>query len=285
MNLFSTIKRKFLTFMKILLPRYANQLRLRPGISFLIRAKNEENCIKDCIMSIVDIADEIIFVDNLSTDRTLFIVKDLARKYKNIKIYQYKIKIPKCGEEQANMVSQKSKNTIANYYNWCLSKATKYNIIKWDADCISNRGNLLKMIKNHNLHLRNDSFALWFTGETLFKDNNGKYYINTKSFYDEFRCFSKLNGFHWIDTDKWEAPSPEYTQKSRHEKFELPCFYEIKDIQSNELASSRSNGIPLDKRDKNDQDIMAQISLNNIQLTTIKPFSINKLKKNIKQDY
>lgn len=235
-------------------------------------------------MSIIDIADEIVFVDNLSTDTTLSIVQDLAKKYKHIKIYEYKIKIPRCGEEQAKQVNLKSKNTIANYYNWCLDKVTKYNVVKWDADCISNRVNLLAMVEKHNLHTREDLFSLWFTGETLFKRKEGEYYINTESFYDEFRCYSKLNGFHWIDTNRWEAPSTEYVQKSKQERFELPCFYEIKDFKINELASSRTKGIPLDERDKKDEDIMTQIASNNIETAAIKRFPTNKLKRNIVKD-
>lgn len=284
MKILSILKRKFSTFVNILIPLYINKIKLKPGLSFLIRAKNEENSIKDCIMSIIDIADEIVFVDNLSTDTTLSIVQDLAKKYKHIKIYEYKIKIPRCGEEQAKQVNLKSKNTIANYYNWCLDKVTKYNVVKWDADCISNRVNLLAMVEKHNLHTREDLFSLWFTGETLFKRKEGEYYINTESFYDEFRCYSKLNGFHWIDTNRWEAPSTEYVQKSKQERFELPCFYEIKDFKINELASSRTKGIPLDERDKKDEDIMTQIASNNIETAAIKRFPTNKLKRNIVKD-
>lgn len=278
-----TIERKLTTLKKIV-SLYKNKIKLKNGISFLIRARNEEDSIKDCIMSIIDIADEIIFVDNLSTDKTYHIVKNLAKKYKNIKVYQYKIKIPKCGEEQAKQVELKSTNTIANYYNWCLGKATRYNVIKWDADCIANRKNLLEMIETHNLHNRSDMFSLWFTGETLFKAKDDKYYINMESFYDEFRCYSKLHGFHWIDTDKWEAPSTDYVQSSKQEKFESPCFYEIKDIHVNELASSRTKGKPLDGRDEKDQSIMEQITSGNIGKATIKNFPVKELRGNIKQE-
>ena len=50
--------------------------RLTKGISLIIRAKNEENNIKDCIESVVDLVDEIIFVDNASTDDTYNLVSN-----------------------------------------------------------------------------------------------------------------------------------------------------------------------------------------------------------------
>lgn len=254
------LKRKIKTFFLTIIPRILRRIVLKPGVSFIIRAKNEEENIKNCIMSIIDIADEIIFVDNLSTDNTLDIVQSLRNQYPNIiKIYQYKIKIPKCGEEQENNVKIHSHNTIAKYYNWCLNKSKRYNIIKWDADCIANKENLQELVSVYNLHNRSDKFSLWFTGQTVFLDEDGDYYLNEDSFYDEFRCYSKLNGFHWIDTYKWEAPSPNYVETSFKEKFEKPCFYEMKAVGKRELSSSRSKGKPLDSRDEKDLKLLKSL--------------------------
>ena len=70
-----------------------NEHPLNRGLSFLIRAKNEEFMVAQCLQSIVDIAEEIIFVDNNSTDRTLEIATLLAEKYPNIFVYQYLLRI------------------------------------------------------------------------------------------------------------------------------------------------------------------------------------------------
>lgn len=50
----------------------------KPIISVIILAKNEEEVIKDCLESVRQLADEIILVDNGSTDKTI----DIAKKYK-----------------------------------------------------------------------------------------------------------------------------------------------------------------------------------------------------------
>ncbi len=52
--------------------------RLREGVSALLRVKNEEEKIHYCLMSIMDIFDEIVLVDNGSEDKTL----DVVRKFK-----------------------------------------------------------------------------------------------------------------------------------------------------------------------------------------------------------
>ena len=46
-------------------------------LSVVISAYNEEKMIEDCLSSVKDLADEIIFVDNSSTDKT----PQIAKKY------------------------------------------------------------------------------------------------------------------------------------------------------------------------------------------------------------
>ena len=103
---------------------------MEKGISLIIRAKNEELNIKHCIESVVDLVDEIICVDNNSTDNTLSLMKFYESKYDNIRVYQYKINVSKVGIEHKNALASKNKNTLGTFYNWCLSKTTKYNIFK-----------------------------------------------------------------------------------------------------------------------------------------------------------
>jgi glycosyltransferase involved in cell wall biosynthesis len=229
-------------------------MQLNKGLSFIIRAKNEEENIERCITTISDIATEIIFVDNNSTDNTLKIARRLARKFDNLKVFTYKKTIPKCGAEQKKAVG--SDNTIATYYNWCLSKATCKNIIKWDGDFVANRENLKQMIKKFKLDTRDDKFKLWFAGETVFVSD--KNYINNRSYYDEYRCFSKKHGFKWVDSTNWEAPDMDYINDSKELRFDLPVFYEIKRVDKDEFTG-RTNSKALDNRDLLDQGLLKEL--------------------------
>lgn len=60
----------------------------RPKISFVVAIYNKENCITECIESILkqDIDKEIICVDDCSTDNTFNILKEYEKKYKDIKV-------------------------------------------------------------------------------------------------------------------------------------------------------------------------------------------------------
>jgi glycosyltransferase involved in cell wall biosynthesis len=256
-------------------PKY----KLNPGISLIIRAKNEELNVSKCIESIVDLVDEIIFVDNGSTDNTYKMVEGYSKIYENIKLYKYNIKVTRAGEDHKLAMQRDDKNTLGLFYNWCLSKAKYYNVFKWDADFICIRNNFIDLVKLYNLKNRNDRFAIWFTGKTLFESNNS-YYINYKSFYDEYRIFSYLNDFKWYDGEICEFTEP-YLKKieSRKKyKYPYPLFYEIKRTSIDEF-SERSSLI--DKRDINDYNIIQNLKSTRLpnQLILIHNSIINNIKR------
>lgn len=81
-------------------------------LSVVISAFNEEKKIEDCLKSVSDLADEIIFVDNTSTDKTL----DIAKKYS-----------PKVFTRKNNLMLNINKN-------FGFTKATGEWILNLDAD-------------------------------------------------------------------------------------------------------------------------------------------------------
>lgn len=244
---------------------------LKNGVSFVIRAKNEELNVLNCLESIVDIADEIIFVDHQSTDNTYQLAFNFSKKFDNIKVFKYEREIPKAGENYQENIKVIN-NTISNYYNFCLSKVTKNSIIKWDADFIANRENLIDMIESKNINNRIDKFSLWFTGETIFMTTE-EMYINKQSYYDEYRSFSLLNGAIWKDSDKCEFIDRDYANNSISDRYEKPCFYEIKRIDFNEFEN-RENLI--DERDRMDFEIIENLKNNIIDNRLTKVRILNK---------
>lgn len=88
-------------------------MMLRAKISIVISAYNEEGMIEDCLKSVKNLADEIIFVDNTSSDKTV----EIAQKY-----------TPKVFKRQNDPVML-NKNK-----NFGFSKATCDWILSLDAD-------------------------------------------------------------------------------------------------------------------------------------------------------
>jgi glycosyltransferase involved in cell wall biosynthesis len=107
------------------------------GISFIVRVKNEENCIEQSIRSIsgLTIPHDIHIILNNCTDNTLNIVEKLKNEGMPIQIYTYDYQISRAGYE--HLVTDKdSHHSLESYYSWCFS-LRKYDwIFKWDADFV-----------------------------------------------------------------------------------------------------------------------------------------------------
>ena len=240
---------------EVLLDLKSNKPILQNGLSLLIRAKNEEENIIACIESVVDLVDEIIFVNNNSSDQTLSIIEKLSLQYNHIKVYNYFIDVPRAGKDHQEAVKSNNKNTLGTYYNWCLSKSTMKHVIKWDADFICIRNNFQQMIRDYKIKEKKNNYSLWFTGSTLFIHND-VHFLKLNSYYNEFRLFSNEYGFQWYDGEFCEYVEP-FTQKCKDKiHVSYPLFFEMKRTKIDEFDSRSSL---IDQRDKDDFELLSQM--------------------------
>jgi glycosyltransferase involved in cell wall biosynthesis len=175
--------------------------------------------------------------------------------------------VSKVGIEHQKAINSGNKNTLGTFYNWCLSKSTRYNVFKWDADFICIRNNFIQLTEIYNLRNRDDIFAIWFTGKTLFEDKNN-YYLNYNSFYNEFRIFSYKNNFCWHDGNICEYTDPyiNICPENKKYKYEYPLFFEIKRTSIDEF-NERSSLI--DQRDINDFNILNNLKKNSDEMVNL----------------
>lgn len=254
------------------------------GLTFLIRAKNEEKNVELCLKSLLTVTNGldnifIVFVDNGSTDKTYEIAQSISSGDRNnISLYKFDQPICKIGN---NISGDGQKNqgggcTIATYYNWCLNKAQTHNVIKWDADFIAHPS-LRDIIIEYKLNERDDNFALWFSGITLFENNRNEWFEKIDSYYDEFRVYSKKHGFRWIDMNMCEHPTPasNFLQLRTNKRL----FYEVKRTSIDEFAGRVAN---IDMRDVIDRYILNTINSDSNPLyqgkELVRPFDFRCIK-------
>lgn len=110
-----------------------------------IVCKNEQYWIRESILSIVNLVDEIIYVDDNSTDKSLEYVKQLAIEHSNIKIFTHE--------------DHKLKD-LGDLKNFALSQSKNEFVIRWDADFIAYDDiyNLFEFCINHSE--RYDAYVL-----------------------------------------------------------------------------------------------------------------------------
>jgi glycosyltransferase involved in cell wall biosynthesis len=105
------------------------------GISFVIRVRNEENTLDECLSSLTGLTmpHEILVILHLCNDRSEEIARIHSEKNHLIKIFHYNKEISRAGYENlATDVS--SEHSFVYYTNWCFKKAEYLWKCKWDAD-------------------------------------------------------------------------------------------------------------------------------------------------------
>lgn len=260
------------------------QKDLRPGVTFLIRAKNENRNIYFVLGSLRAVLRnkrfnaEVVFVDNASDDGTYAEVIRVCQENEidNVFLYKYNINISKSGDEHSTLKEKgEMHRSLDTYYNWCLDKAGKYNVIKWDADFLAINDNLVEMLETFDLAGNNNTIAIWFSGKTLYKYRDSCY-VNIDTEYNEFRVFSNLNGYKWDYAPRWEISSKHYMENCKKYIFAKSVFLELKDCETNEFAH-RSNGTFIDScpRDTRDNKLIELMRNQTISADTLRTCSLH----------
>lgn len=117
-----------------------DESKLLPGLSGIMRVKNDAQFIEACVESCIYALDELIIVWNDCTDNSAEIIKKVCDKYpKKIKAFEYphkvySINLTKEEYEYAKSLPQSSPHLLSNYYNFALSKVSCQYVMKIDAD-------------------------------------------------------------------------------------------------------------------------------------------------------
>lgn len=208
------------------------------GISAMLRVKNESNMIAHCIHSIVDVFDEIVVIDNGSTDSTMDILLTLQIQYKatdKIKIFSYPHEIAKCGLDNKHTV-ENSVHSLAFYYNWCLHQCQYSYVCKWDADM------LLSQATGEQTRLRK-SFLSMATSpsrqlgslpvQTAYIDAQGDFYSDATEVNEETRLFPNCPSTYFRKADQWEVLETTYSLPIS--QVQNSQVYEIKNTKQDEF--------------------------------------------------
>ena len=214
------------------------------GVTAMIRVKNEERNIVRCIESVLPYFDEILVVDNASTDRTLALVTELAKRDNNqsiIKIMSYPFAVARCGSEHAE-TSESSVHNLAYYYNWCLSQCTMSHVVKWDADMIVINSCIARVeFKSFLRGLTTETpQALGaFSVQTIYLDSSGMPFTTSEEIHSEVRFFPNEPCIHHKKGKDWEyLHHPRFRNIVRSQKI---LAYEIKDTREQEFDHWATN--------------------------------------------
>ena len=211
----------------------------KPGITAMIRVKNEESNIADCIASVMPCVDEVLIIDNGSTDSTVSRVEAMLQSRgfsKPLRLLSYPFPVARCGAEHGE-TEEHSVHSLAYYYNWCLSQCSTSHVIKWDADMRVINETSAQLGFSHllaRLRSTDDSALGSFPVQTVYVEKSGKAVTTSDDIHTELRFFPNRPDIYFAKGDNWEyLHHPRFHPVERSE--EVFC-YEVKDTRQEEFS-------------------------------------------------
>ncbi len=129
-----------------------NSSNKKPGISAILRLRNEADYLEPTLDSILPFFDEFVIVYNQCSDRTPEIVAQFASKNpQRVKAFHYLPEVFPQGSEQYRMLPPNHVSSLVHYYNFALSKASYQVRAKWDGDIIAASepfGHIVKQLRD-----------------------------------------------------------------------------------------------------------------------------------------
>lgn len=159
-----------------------NTKKKKNWISAFARLYNSEEFLERVIESHLPYFDEIILVNNNSTDNTEKICVKLEKKYQSkIKFYNYPFNIYKIWTYEYKKTPENSIYSLSYYYNWTLSKTNHKYVIKLDDDHICIPKQLEKITNNIKYNWLNSFLQTPLINVYKINNNFSYSYLNFKS--------------------------------------------------------------------------------------------------------
>jgi len=208
------------------------------GVSAMLRIKNEETTIVSCLETIIFAFDEIVVIDNASSDKTVELVNKFTGEsplgYK-IKLYHYQFSIARCGADHQS-TPENSVHNLAYYYNWCVSKCSFNSICKWDADMqITSDAGSKKYLQKYlgTFKSRTGLYVGKLPVQTVYIDKKKNVISSKSEVHDEVRLFTNNPAIYFTKGNHWEVLN--YDQ-AKQKNLKKTLMYEIKNVEIDEFS-------------------------------------------------
>ena len=178
----------------------------KPGVSGILRVKNDAEFVGAAIDSCIEALDELVIVYNDCTDESPKIIREKYEQYSDkISFYEYEppIYANNLSEEEYEFIKSQpmdSPHLLASYYNFALSKVNYEFVLKIDADQIYFSDELRKLCdayrsvrKSFIGPLELFCFIYFYVGLFLYKKFSFNVLFNKKYVFARYKtCLLKL---------------------------------------------------------------------------------------------
>jgi glycosyltransferase involved in cell wall biosynthesis len=133
----------------------------KPGVSAILRLRNEADYLEKALNSILPSFDEFVIVYNQCSDRTPEIIEQFVSKDpQRVKAFHYLPEVFPQGSEQHRALPANHVSSLVHYFNFALSKVSYRVCAKWDGDMIAAPAALGRVL-NRLRSLKAGTFPWW----------------------------------------------------------------------------------------------------------------------------
>jgi glycosyltransferase involved in cell wall biosynthesis len=218
----------------------------KEGISVLIACQNEEATLALCVISFLDFADEIILVDNGSTDRSKEIARDLQSTYKK-KIEFYDV------PELLDLYQNRQYALLKSNYQWIARidsdyiayTSGEYNIRTFRKTLLERKN--ARLLQTYSIPQPNVVCDFWHTGREITGGKKGPKdpgrYVSPPVAKPMLRIYRYFPGFRFKRLGRWEGTSFNRLLRWMRVELDRPLWMHcnIKSARSYLFRSERTN--------------------------------------------
>jgi glycosyltransferase involved in cell wall biosynthesis len=207
-----------------------------PGITAVLRVKNESRTLPYCLPAILEAVDEVVLVDNDSTDGTAQLAIETARRLgraDHLIVKHYPFEIARCGPEHL-ATPERSLHSLAYFYNWSFSHVRTRYSLKWDGDMVLTDGGV-RTLRQLSWQLEYADAALSVLNHPLYVVDDRTALFDPRSPYVEPRLLPNNSVYAYAKGVDWEVPTIPASVHVRRLQDGLAC--EIKWLDADEFSN------------------------------------------------
>jgi glycosyltransferase involved in cell wall biosynthesis len=103
----------------------------------MVRVRNEADFLAPAVRSIAPLVDEVVIIDNASTDATPAIIGALRRELPGVRAFTYPGRVARAGSEHLQAVATGGRHRLSTLTSWSMRQCRYPFIVTWDADMLA----------------------------------------------------------------------------------------------------------------------------------------------------
>jgi glycosyltransferase involved in cell wall biosynthesis len=206
-----------------------------PGVTAVLRVRNEAHSLPWSLPQLLRATDEVLLVDNRSTDGTPVIAVEIAERLglaDKLRVADYPYRLSRCGPEHLDTPPE-SAHSLVRYNNWAESLVHTSYVVKWDGDMALTRDGE-RALSAFGWQVQHRRINLRLPRHPLYVESDRVAYLDLAMRNREHFGHPVLPGFSYAKAFEWEFLL--YPEGTPHHNMPEGSCVELKHLDDDEFG-------------------------------------------------